>query len=546
MKRIAAITVALALFIIVLSAAQAAGAATATTKTMTSVQSTGSHVYVVSGNVFVSQGSNPAHRVINNEAIVSDTVINTGEKSSALLRFEDGQIVTMQGNSTFQVREYRYDARLIQKSSIVFSMFKGGMRFITGLIGQQSKQAFRLLSPNATIGIRGTEFMVTMAGNSMYSHVLTGKISMTNAAGSTDLGAGQFAVLASSTALASVVSASAIPSGTFSELLSIPVDPSAIIAPVPAPIAVPVPVVPVPLSAPALAPAAKAATTGMAGAAVGAGVVAVAGVSGATTDAGAGATVAGASLGVAGGALAGKVGGNADSKPGSAQTISAADNVPKPTESAKADDQNEMGSSSKSGKSVTAKIGTLGYGVELNVGYSDIFSTRFGLNVFAYKYNANASAMNYDFKLQLQTASVLADWYPFAGSFRTSGGLFYNNNKVSFSANPTGGNFIVNGVTYTSAQIGSLQGTATFNQVAPYFGVGWGNPVAKGKGWGLVSDIGLLYQGKPKVDLVATCTSPTICTQLQTDAAAENAKLQNELRHFRWWPVISTGISYQW
>jgi hypothetical protein len=450
----------------------------------------------------------------------------------------------MQANSAFHIFEYLYDAKRIQKSSIVFSMFKGGMRFITGLIGQQRKQAFRLSTPNATIGIRGTEFMVTMAGKSMYSQVLTGKISLMNIAGSTDLGAGQSAVIVSSTILASVVPVSAIPSGTFTELLSIPVDPSAIPAPVPAPITVPV--VPVPLSAPVPTPVAKDAATAMTGAAVGAGVVAVAGVSGATTAAGAGATVAGASLGVAGGALAGKVGGNADSKPGSAQTISPADNLPKPTEPAKADDQNEMGSSSKSGKSVTAKIGTLGYGVELNVGYSDIFSTRFGLNVFAYKYNANASAMNYDFKLQLQTASVLADWYPFAGSFRTSGGLFYNNNKVSFSANPTGGNFIVNGVTYTSAQIGSLQGTATFNQVAPYFGVGWGNPVAKGKGWGLVSDIGLLYQGKPKVDLVATCTSPTICTQLQTDAAAENAKLQNELRHFRWWPVISTGISYQW
>ena len=202
---------------------------------------------------------------------------------------------------------------------------------------------------------------------------------------------------------------------------------------------------------------------------------------------------------------------------------------------------------SRSGMGVTGKIGTLGYGAELNFGLSDSIGARVGLNAYTYKYNANASTVNYDFKLQLQTVSALADWYPFSGSFRTSAGLLYNNNKVSLNASPTG-DLIIDGFTYTPGQVGSLQGEMTFNKVAPYLGIGWGNPVAKDKGWGLVTDVGVLFQGKPKTSLTATCgtLTGTPCTDLQTRTAAENAKLENDLSDFKFWPVVSIGISYQW
>ncbi|MDH4233776.1 MAG: FecR domain-containing protein [Gallionella sp.] len=484
MKIFAAIFAALALFPTLSHAEQATG--TATSGMAASVNEAGSRVYVVKGNVFAAQGKNPAHQVIGNEIIASGTRIKTGENSSALLRFEDGQVVTMHANSTFQVREYRYDPRQIEKSNIVFLLFKGGMRFATGLIGQKRKQAFRLLTPNATIRIHGTEFMVTMVGNSMYSQVLTGKIGMTNAAGTAVIGAGQSAVVASSGALALLVSASAIPAGAFSELLSIPVTPSAIPVPAPAPVAVPQV-----------------------------------------------------------GALTGIVAGGSDTTqavPEIAQEPAPVDSLLETTEPAKATE--EMETNSKAGMGLTGKIGTLGTGAELNFGISDSISARVGLNSYTYKYNDNASTVNYDFKLQLQTVSALADWYPFSGSFRTSAGVLYNNNKVTLDAIPSATGYNINGTTYTTTQIGSMQGTLSFSKAAPYLGVGWGNPVASKKGWGLVSDFGVLFQGKPKVDLTAICL--TTCTSLQTNLEAENTKLQDDLSGFKWWPVVSIGISYQW
>lgn len=479
MKKLAALFAALALLPGISFASQDTDAMNARMTATTSAHAAASRVYVAKGDVFVTQGKNPAHRVIDNEVIVSDTLINTGDNSAALLKFEDGQIVTMQANSTFRVREYRYDAKKVEDSSIIFSMLKGGMRFITGLIGQKRKQAFRLLTPNATLGIRGTEFMVAMVDNSLYSQVQTGKISMTNAAGMTILGSGQSAMVASSSTLASIVSASAIPAGTFSGLLSIPLDPSAI--PAPAPVSVPVPA-PVPAPVPVPVPEPPVST-------------------------------------------------NAIEPP--APVVSIEEPAVK----------HETGG--RSGTALTGKIGTLGLGAELNLGISENINARFGVNGYTYKYNANSSSVNYDFSLQLQTVSAIADWYPFSGGFRTSGGLYYNNNKFSLAGKPTGGNFIINSTTYSSTtQVSSLKATMTFNTVAPYLGIGWGNPVAKDKGWGLVTDVGVVFQGSPKIDLVATCSSG--CGTFANDLATEKAKMQSDLSGFKWWPVASIGISYQW
>lgn len=226
-------------------------------------------IYDASGDVSIAVAKEAARRAAKNDAIVSDTVITTGDKSYAVLKFEDGQVVTMQSNSAFHVREYRYEPKQMEKSNILFSMLKGGMRFVTGLIGQRNKEAFSLSTPNATIGIRGTEFMVVMGNSPMYSQVVSGSIGMTNSAGTTVFTAGQNAIVASATTLPATISAAALPAGTFTQLGVIPVPP--------------------PTPAPPPAPAGGAATGGAAGGSTaGATAGAAAGVSGTTVAIGVG------------------------------------------------------------------------------------------------------------------------------------------------------------------------------------------------------------------------------------------------------------------
>lgn len=200
---------------------------------------------------------------------------------------------------------------------------------------------------------------------------------------------------------------------------------------------------------------------------------------------------------------------------------------------------------------VSAGVGTLGIGVGVAKAFSDSVVGRFGVNAYDYTFNTSRNTVNYDLKLQLQSLSALADWHPWQGTFRTSAGLLYNNNKAVLNAKPSAGSYILNDITYNAADVGSLQGSMSFNKVAPYLGIGWGNPVAKDKTWGFTADIGVLLQGSPKAGLNVTCgttitTAGQTCATLQTAVAGERAKLESKLSSFRWYPVASVGLSYKW
>ena len=257
----------------------------------------GGYVYDAAGSVSVAIGKNAPRPAVKNDAVASGTVVRTGDNSHAVLKFEDGQVVSMQANSIFQVRDYRYVPRKIEESNIVFSMFKGGMRFITGEIGQRNKQAFRLATPHTTIGIRGTEFLVVMANNATYSQVLSGSISTTNAAGMTMLTAGQTGLTSSATALTTSVPAASVPAGTFSEIAAIPV-----------PVAVPAPVPP-PAASGALTGSTTAATaTPAAAAGAGAGAATTTAAGGAAAGGAAASSTAAAGMGAAAGFSATTIG----------------------------------------------------------------------------------------------------------------------------------------------------------------------------------------------------------------------------------------------
>ena len=187
-------------------------------------------LYEAAGEVKTAVGSQMAQAAGKGASLENDMIVSTGDNSQAVLKFEDGQVVALQSNTSFRIHDYRYNPKEVEKSNIFFSMLKGGLRAITGLIGSKRQTAFKLLTPNATIGIRGTDFMVVM-GNQMYSNVVSGSISMTNAAGTAVFSAGQTAVVASATALPVSISAAAVPAGTFTQLGAIPLPTPAPAAP---------------------------------------------------------------------------------------------------------------------------------------------------------------------------------------------------------------------------------------------------------------------------------------------------------------------------
>ncbi len=87
----------------------------------------------------------------------TDTII-TSKNGSAQLMMSDGAYIAIRPNTSIRLDVYHYDAK--EKKGVgesVITLLKGCFRSITGMIGKQNKENYRIKTAVATIGIRGTD-----------------------------------------------------------------------------------------------------------------------------------------------------------------------------------------------------------------------------------------------------------------------------------------------------------------------------------------------------------------------------------------------------
>lgn len=95
---------------------------------------------------------------LRSEIESGDTLVS--EKNTyAQIKFIDNSEITLRPGTTFKVENFSYDAGKPDEDNASFSLVKGGLRSITGLMGKRNKEKFSLKTPSATIGIRGTTFV---------------------------------------------------------------------------------------------------------------------------------------------------------------------------------------------------------------------------------------------------------------------------------------------------------------------------------------------------------------------------------------------------
>jgi hypothetical protein len=194
------------------------------------------------------------------------------------------------------------------------------------------------------------------------------------------------------------------------------------------------------------------------------------------------------------------------------------------------------------GTGAAIKIGSTGLGAEVTTSLSGKLNLRLGGNFFNYSYSGTDGDIDYDYDLKLKSFSGLIDLHPSGGSFRLSGGLLANRNALDAAGTSTGSYSIGNG-SYTRAQVGTLSGRIEFKKAAPYAGLGFGNG-AKGKGLGFVFDLGVVFQGSPRVSLAANGPAAG-SSQFQNDLRLEQSSLQEDLKVFRYYPVLALGLSFK-
>jgi hypothetical protein len=80
----------------------------------------------------------------------------TGANGLAQVRFADGAMISVRGNTELKLDRFAYRGRDDRSASLLLSLLKGGFRSVTGLIGRLNRDGYRINTPFATIGVRGT------------------------------------------------------------------------------------------------------------------------------------------------------------------------------------------------------------------------------------------------------------------------------------------------------------------------------------------------------------------------------------------------------
>lgn len=121
---------------------------------------------VVAARGDVSAVSNAEQRVLGqgDTVFVMDQVV-TSDRSFAVLQFVDGAKVTVRPNSTILIEEYIYDGG--GGDAATLNLMEGGLRVITGAMAKTHPENYKVKTPVALMGVRGTEFSVMLCGDEL-------------------------------------------------------------------------------------------------------------------------------------------------------------------------------------------------------------------------------------------------------------------------------------------------------------------------------------------------------------------------------------------
>ena len=208
---------------------------------------------------------------------------------------------------------------------------------------------------------------------------------------------------------------------------------------------------------------------------------------------------------------------------------------------------------------VGVKASLLGGGVEGAVRVSQRSNVRAGFNVFSYSRGFNKDGVAYNGQLSFKTFEAHYDIFPFAGRFHVSPGvLIYAATPITATALVPGNQtFTLGGQQYYSDPAAPVNGKGNikFNQAAPMATIGFGNLVSRKETshFSVPVEFGVAFQGSPKATLALSgnacnafgCRDAATDPTVQANVVSEQNKLNNSMRFFKVYPIISVGFGYK-
>ncbi len=237
------------------------------------------------------------------------------------------------------------------------------------------------------------------------------------------------------------------------------------------------------------------------------------------------------------------------------------EDLPKPSRLGKnsTDPPKQPGTKPFSKVALGFRASTFGTGLELATPLLHNLNLRLGANIFAFGYGFNIDGVHYDSDLHFRSAQGSVDWFPTrSSSFHVSPGILYGRNTMSAIATvPPGQSFSLGNQPLINSIDDPMGGTASAvfpRNFAPTLMAGFGNMIPRtGSRFSFPLEAGVAFTGRPVVDLHLSGTACTTdgCFYSVTDPTTqislqkEIVKLNNDVRWFPAYPIISAGVAYR-
>jgi hypothetical protein len=106
------------------------------------------------------QGPAQSRRVITpGEPVLAGERLRTGRNGTASLTLKDGTVLTLGPDTSVDLTQFNFNTTT-QEGSLGLDLLQGTLRVVTGLLAKVNPERFRISTPTAVVGVRGTDFIV--------------------------------------------------------------------------------------------------------------------------------------------------------------------------------------------------------------------------------------------------------------------------------------------------------------------------------------------------------------------------------------------------
>lgn len=122
-------------------------------------ESIGTVVRAEGAAVIVHAGGRVGYRARSGRRLFRDDMLMTGEDGKLRLRLTDGSVITLSGGSKLELSRHVFDPGSGTRSSFL-DMVLGRIRYVIRELSGYKRSEFRIRTPTAIAGIRGSDFVI--------------------------------------------------------------------------------------------------------------------------------------------------------------------------------------------------------------------------------------------------------------------------------------------------------------------------------------------------------------------------------------------------